>query len=201
MELSNTPTEFCVVVGFISVLIIWVMLPLVPSIIIYRKFPSNPLIVRGILAGLTVNTGSAFGAYLLIFALISPVIMSARDTIKGFLHPTWIITGKINLIDAKGEKMESGELIEKIKVRTTPPVQLIDGSDFRIVVATESNKIPKISFNIPGFGDGISSNDNKDIEEFSEFHRTIKLSKPVEIRQRPLKASASGPIGIAPDHN
>lgn len=49
-------------------LILWVIVPLLPSILLYRIFPGNPLTAEGPFAGLTIRASGAVALYLVIFA-------------------------------------------------------------------------------------------------------------------------------------
>ena len=75
--------------GFI--LVLWVLLPLVPAIIIYKRFPTTPVAVKGLLAGFTVNMGGAFAAYFIVLLAVKPVLEQAYDFAGSMLHPAWTI--------------------------------------------------------------------------------------------------------------
>jgi hypothetical protein len=76
----------------VLLLTIWVALPLLPAVLIYRLFPNAPLVVTGPLAGLTIKTGGAFAAYLLIFLLIKSQVETTKDFIGGAMRSYWEIT-------------------------------------------------------------------------------------------------------------
>ena len=55
---------------------LWVLLPLIPSILIFLIFPMTTIMTRGPLALLTLRAGAAFVAYLIVFAAGYPIVQT-----------------------------------------------------------------------------------------------------------------------------
>src|SRR5262249_1973110 len=70
-----------IVLELLVLLGIWVALPLVPAILIYRYFPNTQVAASGPLAGLTVKASGAFAAYLVVFLLIFGLVSPIKDVI------------------------------------------------------------------------------------------------------------------------
>ena len=61
--MSDALITVLIVLELLVLLGIWVALPLVPAILIYRYFPDTQVVASGPLAGLTVKASGAFAAY------------------------------------------------------------------------------------------------------------------------------------------
>ena len=143
-------TYLCLLV----LLAVWVALPLLPAILIYRLFPNNPLVVSGPLAGLTIKTGGAFGAYLLIFLIIKSPVDTTKDFIGGAMRPYWEINGEVSLVDNSGKEIEAIDLLDKVlnqmDVRTRPNILGHDGTTLRFKIPEESaGHLPKVLVYFP----------------------------------------------------
>src|SRR5215469_5170360 len=73
-----TLTLFLALLGLLA---LWVLLPLVPAILIYRLFPNTPVVAAGPLAGLRTNASGAFAAYLIVFVITFFLVSSIRDSL------------------------------------------------------------------------------------------------------------------------
>src|SRR5215471_8392044 len=67
--MTEIPIGIVAILALVGAHIIWVLLPLAPAVLIYWLFPNTPVAVSGPLSGLTVRTGGAFGAYLVVLLL------------------------------------------------------------------------------------------------------------------------------------
>ncbi|CCD83778.1 exported protein of unknown function [Bradyrhizobium sp. ORS 285] len=138
-------------VSLLLLLAIWVALPLLPAILIYRLFPNAPLAASGPLAGLTINTGGAFAAYLIIFLLIKSQVDATKNYIGSAIRPYWEIRGEISLTDESGGDIDALEqVLSQMDVRTHPNILGHDGATFRFKVPEESEgRLPKIVISFP----------------------------------------------------
>src|SRR5271169_6544102 len=99
--------------------LLWVLLPLMPAILIFKIFPNTTLIARGPLGGLTVKASGAMGAYLVVFGALSiPVVRTGAEIMTNLHRHFWRVEGRIKLFDGKGhdkghELNEVDELIGK----------------------------------------------------------------------------------------
>jgi len=92
-----------VVILSIVALCMWFLLPLLPSILIYRLFPKSPVRATGVLAGITFNAGGAFAAYLILFAVAAPFIVDLNDRIDRSRSQFWTINATVQLDGANIE--------------------------------------------------------------------------------------------------
>src|SRR6516164_10238338 len=109
-----------VALELIVLLIIWVGLPLVPAIMIYRYFPETQVFASGPLAGLKVKTSGAFAAYLIVFLCILLLVNTTKDVIGSGMRPYWEIRGKVKLVDENGKPISGEDLLNTIKFEIVP---------------------------------------------------------------------------------
>src|SRR5258707_4915716 len=110
--------EFIILLSFMGLYMVWVLLPLVPSILIYTLFPNTAVAVSGPLANLTIRTTGAFAAYLIVFAMTYPLVDTTRNAIGGFQHQFWTINAHIKIQDDEGKKIRSNDLMRKLSVNS-----------------------------------------------------------------------------------
>jgi hypothetical protein len=177
--------------------ILWVFLPLVPSILIFLIFPNNPVSISGPLKGLAVNAGGAFAAYLILFILLSyPVFEYAPATFWDQKHRYWEVEGPLGIIDEQGQKVSSGDRLKdivrnKLRMEANPEAFATNGTSITLRVVEIDGRRPTITLTIPEFGQAVI----KDLKfESSDgtgsSPRTIHLNEPIFIPY--LKAPSTG---------
>ncbi len=137
----------------IGVVTLWVVLPLIPSVLIYWLFPRSDVSIKGILVpGLTLKAGGAFAAYLTVLLVIKPWLAEAYNDIGGWLHPAWTITGAFRLIDKHGAPAHPDyAFFQKICTRTQPEMNSFGDSAFTITVPQGERGLPKIFLVVPDY--------------------------------------------------
>ncbi|MEK7992977.1 MAG: hypothetical protein AAB403_04140 [Planctomycetota bacterium] len=173
-------SQFEVVMLLITILACWVLLPLAPAVLIYWLFPKTPLTVSGPLAGLTLNTGGAFGAYLVIFLLIIPRVQDSYHAAVHEQHQAWIIRGQFQTVTRSGEEWNpGGEFFSKIGMRTEPRISSFS-ERFTIHIPEVEGDIPMIYLDI---GQGYSV--PIQVQKKAPFTRKIiELDKPIILKQQ-----------------
>jgi len=133
---------------------VWVALPLLPAILIYRLFPNTQVAASGPLAGLTVKASGAFAAYLIVFVFIFPLVNMTSDAIGSGVRPFWEITGEVKLIDHHGQEIQNMALLEKMDLRTKPQVLGHTGEILSLKLPQDARgKLPRIQVVIPKWGE------------------------------------------------
>lgn len=130
----------------------WVLLPLVPSVIIYRLFPSTPVSVSGPLSGLTIRASGAFAAYLIVFLATFPLIMEINRNIQTMYTPVWTISGTVIVQDEEGEEVRLGPRDTSLRVALEPDIVRLTGNQFSVVVPQVSRSLPALMVEYPGYG-------------------------------------------------
>jgi hypothetical protein len=171
------------VVGFPYAL--WVLLPLIPSILIFLIFPNSTVTAQGPLAGLTVRAGGAFGAYLIIFAAIGvPIVQKVNESLRDLRQRFWIVGGYVELVDANGKTFRSKDIFRKMVVKTIPdPHTISDDSLTLRIVEGATGKLPRIYVEIPEFGEETVELDSLVGSAGNYSQKTIDLKK-IQIKSK-----------------
>lgn len=103
---------------------LYVLLPIIPTAVIYRLFPSTAVTVSGPLAKLTLNASGAFAAYIVTVALGYGLVTRTDAMIAGLSSPTWEVSLKVQLKDSDGKPIQhAGSLVKNLKVLVDPPLE------------------------------------------------------------------------------
>jgi hypothetical protein len=130
-----------------------VVLPLIPSVLIYWLFPNANVSIKGIFVpGLTIKAGGAFAAYLTVLLVIKPWLAEAYIDIGGWLHPAWTITGALRLIDKHGAPAHpDSAFFQKICTRTQPETDSFADPTFSITIPQGEKGLPRIFLVVPDY--------------------------------------------------
>jgi hypothetical protein len=193
----------------LALLAVWVSMPLFPAVLIYRRFPNTPLVASGPLAGLTINTGGAFAAYLIILLIVTPLVNTAKDLIGGSMRPYWEIRGEVSLVDETGKEIQAlDQVLVGMRLQTRPDILGHDGNTLRLKIPEESEgRLPQIVISFPE-----SKNWGSQKLEFDEqtppwwkfwghtatrdnFHKTIDVGKiAIRALPRPQTYNSTSPM-------
>jgi len=173
---------------------------MIPAVLIYWLFPKNPIGVRGPLGGLTINASGAFAAYVIVFGLAFPIVRDSEDVLRGLTNPVWTVSAKVSLLDEKGNKANP-DWLKSLGVELHPDFYTTANDVVRIVVPEINGSVPNIVFRVPNFGSQVL-----DIEEEEgegrlirdKSHKTIKVSKPIEIKKIPVVTTGLAAGDIMP---
>ena len=161
--------------------------------LIYWLFPNTPVAVSGPLSGLTVRTGGAFGAYLVVLLLTYGQLRTINQSIAMLDSQFWNVKGTVQLVDSKARTIDSPDLLQKLVVVTKPEAHLIDKYEIKLRIVQEADgSLPITVIKIPEFGEHrlMWASGHKD-----EFKRTIDFTAPLKIQQ---ESSTSVPVADAP---
>jgi hypothetical protein len=180
------PVELMVLFSLIGLYAIWVLLPLVPAILIYRLFPSTAVAVSGPLAHLTVRASGAFAAYLVVFLVTYPIVGRTEETIGGFQHPFWTIKGHVQLVDKNGTVLQSEDLLKQIVVRTNPEPFKLESYLLRIDIP-QHEELPWLVLRIPTFGENVIDLAKPSDVAIDNYKKTIEIKTPIIIKEASTK--------------
>jgi hypothetical protein len=179
--------------------LLYVLLPLIPAILIYRLFPDTKVAVSGPLAGLTLKASGAFAAYVVVVALGVFLVKDTHTIIAGMAQPVWTIRAQVELYDRAGKKVEDQSFLEYLEVVLNPDIRLREGSYIRLQVPGTATKLPEylISFKLKRFGEqtiSLAELGAKEVE-VDDFKRSLKIIQPIKIKQSQLDDSPYKPTG------
>jgi hypothetical protein len=81
--------------------ILYVLLPIVPAVVLFRLFPDTKVAVSGPLQNLTLNATGAFAAYVVTVGLGYFVVQNVEDQIKELTTAkVWTVEVPVQLVDS-----------------------------------------------------------------------------------------------------
>ena len=205
----------------IVVLLIAVLLPLIPTIVIYKLFPESQVVVSGPFKGLTVKAAGAFGAYLITFVGATPFAWFTIRETRTIIAPTWTIRGHLIPRDPSGKPIRNVDAALKgVQVSMSPNSYQFTGSEFWVKVPESDHRLPALVVSVPGFfnttldyaDQTITVNGeptNKKIVR-DEIFREIFVKEGIQIEADPSPgyspsatplAAIPAPAGVAPAPN
>ena len=183
--MASINREWMMLIALGGLYFAWVMLPLVPAVLIYRLFPDTPVTASGLFAGLKVNAGGAFAAYLIVFAAVYlPLVPPTRDIIASWQRQFWTMKADIKLIRADGSDYpHSTALLSKLKV-VKPTASKFDSYQVTLKLEEDEGELPTVIIELPDF-------DEKSIPlrtmlsklTIDHFKKTISMNEPIVIRE------------------
>jgi hypothetical protein len=182
------PIQIVAILALVGVYSLWVLLPLLPAVLIYWLFPNTSVGLGGPLAGLTLKTSGAFAAYLVVVIVTYTQIDKIDNAIGGLQHQYWTVIGKVNLLNAQGQPIDSEKILKNMVVVTQPDAHLITKYKIQLRVVEE----PVTILRIPQFGEKLLEWTSA---EKDPFNRTIRIKEPIIIKQ---EASTSVPVSSVP---
>ena len=138
-------------------LVLYVILPLVPAIAIYKIFPDTKVSVSGPLRDLTVKAGGAFAAYIVVFVLGIILLKHIQGLISGLVHQTTEVTAKVVLVDEHHRLIEErylDDLFDQMQVKIIPELDVHNKNEVKVSVPTRYLDDAYIQYQLQGFETG-----------------------------------------------
>ncbi len=169
--------------------VLYVVMPLLPSIIIYKLFPNTSVGANGVLGNLKINATGAFAAYIITVILGHYVIKQNLDFVRKIDKTNWEIKSKVEFVDTDGnllKEVSDLDLKNKLIIKTTPDynVKNLNGIVF---IAYAKGELPKVTFSYPGYEPKLMDLDAKDesiIKDFAENKIDLGTIRLVKQRQK-----------------
>lgn len=95
-----------------------IMLPILPSVLIYKILPNQRVMVKGQFGGLQLNATGAFGGYVFLVFVANSIVKTAMTTQGANDFETWSINGTVALADP-------ADTIREPAITLFPPSQSI----------------------------------------------------------------------------
>jgi hypothetical protein len=191
--MAEIPIGIVTVLAQVGADVVWVLLPLVPSVLIYWLFPNTPVAVSGPLAGVSIKTGGAFGAYLVVLLLTWAELQTINQTITSWQSQFWTVKGTVQLVGPGEQPVRSSELIRGSDVVTTSLPHIFNEYEVTLRILQEKDgRLPLTMIKVPRFGE---QKIEWSLGKKDYFSRTIEFSEPFKIRQ---ETSTSNPIAATP---
>jgi len=167
----------------ILVLALWVLLPLVPSTIIYKVFPDTQVVTSGPLSGLTVRASGAFAAYLIILLITMLPVRQVQGTIDANSNGYWRV--EIPLQVLKGPQREPVSVADDAVSVSVIPVEFgYSGGNAWTYVKRSGPYFPTIRVSVSGIGYGsVNLSDPNISTSVDNAHRIINVQQPVQVKE------------------
>jgi hypothetical protein len=86
-----------------------VIVPLIPSILIYKFFPDTKVGAKGILGNLKINATGAFAAYIIVCTMYIFNVQKVQEIIVGSSEQTWTVKSKMVFLDTNGKPISGDQ--------------------------------------------------------------------------------------------
>jgi hypothetical protein len=149
--------SYSILLGIVLFLV-FILIPLIPAILIYKIFPDTKVGAQGLLGQLKINATGAFAAYLIVILIGYPIIAKIHDSILATSadEAVWSVKSKVVLMEMDGQKMvrvkniTDEDIQDNLNVKCTPDYSQKDllGVAFPTYYR---NKMSRISFAYNGF--------------------------------------------------
>ena len=126
--------------------VLFIGLPMIPAILIYKKFPETKVGARGMLGGLKINATGAFAAYLVVSVLGFFIIRHIQGLITNSGYQTWEITAKLQFLDVNNHPHPDQENLVKLTHISVQPFIKNQNSDFVQFIASGRGRDIIVSF-------------------------------------------------------
>ncbi len=143
---------------------VYVLLPIIPTVTIYKLFPDTAVSIGGLIKGLRLNAGGAFAAYIATVLLGTWIAESAVSVVTAYQRSTWTVGADVQLRDPAGQAINDRENLAQLTVELVPPIfELSDEEDdsdphhpifykhVDVKVPLVANEWPRIKFVVPNY--------------------------------------------------
>jgi hypothetical protein len=167
---------------------LWIILPLLPAVLIYRLFPDTPVTLSGPFQSLTISAGGAFAGYFLTLIvsifLVKPIVAAVRNP----PNSQWTLTGTLAVNDEYGRPQPVPQ--DGIQLSAEPPPVVISGDTIEAKIWSYDSGWPKIRIDVPGFGARtfILDQNKMDFDVDNDNYK-ITIREPLVVRREaPMQA-------------
>jgi hypothetical protein len=160
---------------------LFITLPLIPSILIYKIFPDTKMGSSGILGNLKFNATGAFAGYIVVSVLSFFIVQYAQGVIRDHAYQTWEVSTNVKFEDANGRPIHNTRMAELTDINVLPSAFLVKNSQKVKFLVTGKGRNIILTFGYPGDFDGQTFDLSKDEPgvTVNEEKRTIDLGSVV----------------------
>ncbi len=168
----------------LTLYVLYVLLPMIPSIVIYRMFPDTKVSATGILANLNFKTTGAFAAYVVTVFLGFFLVQNTHHLIAQISSPVWTLKTKVALLNHDGSTYSNKYLLETLVVSIEPKLQQVSGDEVILSLpgSKKSWETTRLKFDIPHFGyNTVTISDVAEKAKIDDYELFLKLTNPISI--------------------
>ncbi|MBL0721968.1 MAG: hypothetical protein JJV88_05255 [Sulfurovum sp.] len=168
--------------------VVYVLLPMIPALIIYKLFPDTRVSATGTLSGWKVKTTGAFSAYIVTVIIGYFIVQNTHKLIAQMNNPYWKVNAKVELLNEDGTpykvKYSNNNLIDTLQVVITPRLQRINSGAVHLIIPGDKSDwgSTELKFEIPNYGyASINFGEEAANSIIDNYALSIKLLNPVKI--------------------
>lgn len=164
--------------------VLYVLLPMIPSIVIYRMFPDTKVSATGILSNLNFKTTGAFASYVVTVFLGFFLVQNTHHLIAQISSPVWTLKTKVELLNHDGSVYAGKNLLETLVVSIDPKLQQVNGDD--VILSFPGSKknweTTQLKFDVPHFGyKVVTISEVAEKAKIDNYELFLKLTAPISI--------------------
>jgi hypothetical protein len=175
---------------------LYVLLPIIPAVIIYKLFPKTATGVSGPLGGLTFKAGGAFAAYIVTVVLGSALVNRIDDRIAAMSTPVWEVNAKLEFRDNQGRVIrDPQDIVKDVKVLIHPALEELIYPEFTMrLPLVKPDLWPTLVFQAPGFKPHPIHLKKADVAQRNTLKGSVALDKIV-LEQLPRSVAETAYTG------
>ena len=179
--MDNAPVMYS-----IALYCLFVLLPIVPAVILFKMFPDTKVAVRGPLQNLTLKATGAFAGYVVTAILGFFLIQNVVKQIDQMGSSAWTVVVPVKLIDTNAKGIAQLPAVDYVNF--DPKFSHVGDQDLYVSFPhREIDDWPTMSFSMPGFSGGavdlqrlVAANDEK-VATIDRAERKIVVKEPVTL--------------------
>jgi hypothetical protein len=167
-----------------SLYALYVLVPLVPSVVIYRLFPQTSVTISGPLSNLSMKATGAFAAYVVTVGLGWVLVSRTQDMILGMDAVTWTIRGDLELVDSSGTLIhhhDRDSLRRALEVTVAPPHARTTERAVIVKTTLTEEEPPTLTYTIPRFG-GVDLTPSRENAIWNYARHEVVFRVPIKIQ-------------------
>ena len=168
--------------------VIYVLLPMIPALVIYKLFPNTKISANGKLSGWDLKTTGAFAGYVITVVLGYFLVQNTHQLIAQMNSPYWNIVAKVELQNIDGTPYRSNvsaqDISETTEVTIYPELASVKYGTVHLKMPGHKSEwsTAKLILNIPGYGKkSIELKDLIEDAKIDQYNLSAVLSKPIVV--------------------
>jgi len=177
---------------------LWIILPLVPAVLIYRIFPNTRTTAEGEVSNWKIKASGAFAAYLAIFVASSYLMQKAQIRVINPDLCVWTLSADVKLKDRNG-RLAPPHLLSQVGVSMKPELISNHGQFVDILIPVRGNELPNyaVTIAVKGFGSEMLHLAHPSAERKIDFaKRKIQETVIIEQEDNPYTEKAYLPPSV-----
>ncbi len=149
------PDQIALLSSFV-LYVVFVLLPMVPTILIYKLFPETKVDLSGPVHGLTMKAKGAFAAYIVTMLLGFFLIKHTQHKIDNLTQQNWEVRANFEFLDVDTTRIKVHKMdhLPDVKVQVIPPPYTTSKIKAKLFLAATDEQMlerMEIQYSLAGF--------------------------------------------------